>query len=270
MLVLALLLTTPAWYAAGFGLARLVGIDPCNAVKSQPGGWLWFGSFMLAMVGFIALAWLLGNSFMALLAHRRGELTADEAWKVALYAEYPRPWLATTSEIVFPPGDCAVRISTNPAMPLTVRMRFVRLLGWIGVVEFLGFATLAFVSGSPALAFGFAPFIALSAYLVAYDGTLCVTAREITYACPLGSFAIAWNEIEFLETDAIGQMLVLSSNSKRLPIYGTSFWSGASKEELMAFMDAQLRERRIPVRTSQRALFRWPKNVRANASDRPR
>lgn len=93
--LLAMLLTTPLWFASGELLATVFAIDTAQAIRDQRGGWWWFACWMSTVVLFIASAWLMALSALAYRAHRRGELSGDEAIALALYSEYPRSWFYT-------------------------------------------------------------------------------------------------------------------------------------------------------------------------------
>jgi hypothetical protein len=96
--LVAMLLTSPLWFVAAFGLATVFGLD-ASPIRDQKGGWLWFTCFMLIVMVLISAAWLMGLSALAYLAHCRGELSGDEAVALALYAQYPRRWLMDQPEV---------------------------------------------------------------------------------------------------------------------------------------------------------------------------
>ena len=93
-------------------------------------------------------------------------------------------------------------------------------------------------------------------------GTVEADEYVITYILPLWRFEIRWDEVAYVEVDGDGYSMVFVGEQKRLPIMGPPFWARTNKEELGRLIIAQMEKRHIPLRYTQKAAYRLPKNTR--------
>jgi hypothetical protein len=95
-----------------------------------------------------------------------------------------------------------------------------------------------------------------------------VDSEGATLVNPLGRFFMKWEDVEAIETDGGGQVVVLKGAGKCLTLPGPGYWSGDQKADLVNFFMAEVTERGIPVRETRKALIRWRRNTRVRARRR--
>lgn len=154
------------------------------------------------------------------------------------------------------------KIIGETVRPLRVKLTFMKALGWSVVVLLLGLAVGAYLSGERGVSFGFLAFSLLGVYLILASGAIEMDADVITASTPLSRYQIRWDEVRSVETDIQRQGIVFVGNDKRMAMPGPMYWSGADKPAMIKLYLAQIEQRNLEVKETQKALWRLSKNVK--------
>lgn len=157
-------------------------------------------------------------------------------------------------------------LNTGESRPLIVKLTFVKVLAWIGIILFFFFAVLAWRAGEGEVSLLFMLFIALGgAYLLYFSGTIEMDAQTITCRTPLAQYQIKWNEVSHIEIDTQGSSVVFCGENKILIALGPMFWSGKDKMEMLRLVGAQVEKRGIETPQTGKQVFRVSKNTKVRA-----
>jgi hypothetical protein len=99
-------------------------------------------------------------------------------------------------------------------------------------------------------------------YLLLNTGTLEIDNERVLYRTPLASYAITWNEIQSIEIDAIGSILVLEGANKRLCTSGPVAWPKKVQEKTAHFIETQAVLRNIRQTTTNKCSRKKSRNTR--------
>lgn len=150
--------------------------------------------------------------------------------------------------------------------PLIVRLTFVKVTAWIGIILFFICAVMAWRAGEGEVTPLFMLFVALfGAYLLFFSGTVEMDAKTITCQTPLAQYQIKWDEVLSVEVDAQGGSLVFCGENKILVALGPMFWSGKDKPEMLKFVGVQIEKRGIKTPQIEELVFRVSKNTKVRA-----
>ncbi len=152
----------------------------------------------------------------------------------------------------FPGADCPLRISEWPA----------QVVGWIGLVFFAWLTLLLLVNDGGWAALVCLIFAALSLFLIVGYGSTEMDGEKVMHINWLGRYQIPWSEIRCVECDAGGNNIVFRGDNKQVVVPGRAFWVGKDKKAMAAFYMDQVRQRRIPLKQSFWATFKFSQGTK--------
>ena len=151
------------------------------------------------------------------------------------------------------------------AEPLRADATAMKGLHWFLLVVFAALGAFAFI-GLPLKYAWVAAVPGVVLLVILYSllttGPIEVESDGVTMITPLGRYRMKWEDIQLIETDHQGQIIVLRATRKCLPLPGPGFWSGKQKADVIDFFMAEVTERDIPVRETAKAFIRCSRNSR--------
>lgn len=154
------------------------------------------------------------------------------------------------------------RLIETAEYPLTVKTRFLTVLGWASASFFLTFTLAIASAGAFTVALWFLPFLAASIYLILNTGKITLDKDALTHHRLWARLQIRWDEITEIQRDLTDRTLVFVGAQKCLVLPGTHYWSGKMKERALTVLRAQTELRNLPQKKTLKARFRLSKNVR--------
>lgn len=137
-----------------------------------------------------------------------------------------------------------------------------QIIGWTGV-SFFGYGVIQAIQQSDLLIalVQLAPLGVCLSFLVGW-GITEVGPEQVCRYTMSGRWAIAWEDVRWIEMDLLDAVIVLCGDDRRLVIPGPLVWNYFGKKEAMALLLAQAEHRCIPLRRSVLALFKLSRNTR--------
>jgi hypothetical protein len=142
-----------------------------------------------------------------------------------------------------------------------------KIVGMVGFLMFGWFTFLCIIDRKPNpfwVPIGFIIFAALSAYLFLYSGTITTDGRGITQSSRIGTFFIAWSDIESIATGS-GQ-LVIYGRDQRLALPGPETWIGRDKTSVLLSILRFCESKGIQPRERLGAIFAVSRNTRLQST----
>ena len=139
-----------------------------------------------------------------------------------------------------------------------------KVVGWLGVAFFLFCGVAASRAGDGGASLLAFVLLLPGVYLGLSSGSMQVDSDSVRYHLPLRSYQIKWNEVQYMEIDITGSNMVLVGENKRLAMIGPYLWSNKNKRRMLGFMADQVDKYGIQIRVTQKAMFRFSKNTKAD------
>lgn len=156
-------------------------------------------------------------------------------------------------------------MSSPDTRALTITHKYVKVWGWIGLVFFIVCSVGAWNAGARGPTLVFLAFVALAVFLLLNSGSMQVDSDSIRYYLPFRSYQIKWNEVQYIEIDGQGGNMVFVGENKKLAVNGPKLWSGKDKPDTMRLIGIQVDKYGIPIRTTEKAMFRLSKNTKVRS-----
>jgi hypothetical protein len=142
----------------------------------------------------------------------------------------------------------------------------VQMVGWGSLLFFISTSISLWSAGNPEMVLVFVPLILLSIVTIANWGITEFDSEGVRRRTLTGTWHIRWDELEQVEIDPLETSLVLEGQSKRLMVSGPSMWIQSGRKDALSLLQAQCEHRRIPIRHSLVAMFKYSRNSRVKSS----
>ena len=163
-----------------------------------------------------------------------------------------REWAATREAIVAE-GDTSYRV---------VDHWLVQAFGWSSIAFWIATTIQALENGQPFLIPIYLLLAIIAAGVVLNWGVTEFDNDGITRRTVMGVWSIRWDELRWMEMDMMGTTLVFIGEDRQMVIYGPSLWIGPDRRNVLSLLHAQAEHRKVELRRSLWAFFRWSRNTR--------
>jgi hypothetical protein len=160
-------------------------------------------------------------------------------------------------------NEQAIKLQNSES--LTVYMKPARKLAWICIALFSSFSILSFFIGLYIIVLLHLAFAGLGVYLLLTSGSISINTQKIRLQNNIGCYEIFWDEVNYIETDSMRGALVFNGGNKRVAFPGPAWWAGPDKMAFISLLDAEIKNRSILTKKSQKALWRLSKNSKINS-----
>jgi hypothetical protein len=138
----------------------------------------------------------------------------------------------------------------------------IQMAGWMGVAFWVSASFEAWQQGQWAFLFSLLVFGLLSISFIIQWGLTEINPQGVRRRTLLGTWQIGWDELRWLEMDLTGTTLVLGGENCQMVISGPILWAGADRADVLAMIQAQAEYRRLPLRRSFWAFFKFSQRTR--------
>jgi hypothetical protein len=163
-----------------------------------------------------------------------------------------RDWTATR--------DALIRQDFAPRQ--VVDHWLIQMIGWAGLAFWISASMEAWERGEWAILFSLLLPGLLSVSFISNWGLTEIDALGIRRRTIFGTWQIQWEELRWLEMDLTGTTLVLGGENCQMVISGPILWAGTDRADVLAMIKAQSEYRKLPLRRSFWAIFKYSQRTR--------